>query len=1354
MKQKPKNLSTRCLSLILSVLMIVSVMPFSGIIEAQAATKIATLLWPVHDKDSGAALKGINTHHGTHHGIDINAAKGQKWYAAYDGTIEAVYTGCKTNGNGNHRTSCSPNVNYWYSSDYGKEFCNNGFGNGIIIKSTISGTAYYMHYAHMDAVASGLKKGQSVKKGTYLGTVGDRGCSFGAHAHFEVDKEKLWSNYCDNDPSHDACIFNYDYSPITTNVTITFNGNGADSVSTSSVTVTSGNSMSGNTPTAVRDGYVFDGWYTAASGGTFISSGTGMTKSQTLYAHWVKSDATALKVGSIYRIKSVKSVDENTPRYLQTNGSGAGARITLRDYSESTAQLWRVASVDANGFYTFESLYGGNNMDLDTSAETRWNNQNALQLWTPSDHNAQKFGLVKRSKGYSIHNAHSGRGLDCAGNTVAVGTQIQSYYYVGGTQQQFYFEEQTNRNTVFYDNADNSYLPTIKNVYNRSGATPVDCYQSRDTAYLTTSVSEDTLTINNKARTDGNVSSMTWATSVNGSYNYDVYNADTDTYTLYFKARASVDDVKMTFRWGYDATSGDSIRTVTIGTEWKSYTVYMPRTKLSGSNLHPWVDKASTVYIKDIRLLDETFTSLPADENYYSGIQELTYNSTQGTYGTLPSPKNLRSGYKFDGWYTKRVGGTKLTESTAIKYNQRYYAHWSECAHNYVKEVEKEAGCLSVGRMKYTCSECGDTYYETEPALGHVWSNWTVTVPATSTQAGEEARECTRCGYTETATISPVEHIHSAAAAVIENNVPATCTENGSYDEVVYCSECDEELSRSSKIVGAKGHTSVTDAAVPASCTQAGKTEGSHCSVCGAIIRQQQTVAAKGHSWGEWSTVRAATETQEGQERRECTVCTAAETRSTPILTHTHTNGAPVEENRIEPTCTQDGSYDEVVYCSSCNIELSRTKKTISSPGHTTVKDKAVVPTCTLPGKTEGSHCSVCGEVITAQTTIAPLNHSYYESYVAPKCTEPGYTTYICTRCNDTYKGNFTSALGHNYGDWVTVTSATETQQGEEKHWCTRCGNAESRKTSVLVHIHENAEPIKENIIEATCTENGSYDEVVYCSKCGALISREKKLTAAKGHTVVSDPSVDSTCTETGLTAGTHCSTCGKILTSQRETPMLDHIYTMSVLAQPTCTSEGVKQYICVLCDDSYIEYIPKAAHSVVKDSAIPATCTSEGKTEGSRCAVCGEIIKAQITVKATGHKPVTDAAVPATYIAEGKTEGSHCSVCGQVLTPQKTIAKLKVPPTVIKKTVAKKKSFKLSWKKIKGISGYQIQYSTSSNFSKSKKVFVKNSTTHAKTIKKLKVNKTYYIRIRTYVKVNGKNVYSKWSSKKKIVTK
>ena len=85
----------------------------------------------------------------------------------------------------------------------------------------------------------------------------------------------------------------------------------------------------------------------------------------------------------------------------------------------------------------------------------------------------------------------------------------------------------------------------------------------------------------------------------------------------------------------------------------------------------------------------------------------------------------------------------------------------------------------------------------------------------------------------------------------------------------------------------------------------------------------------------------------------------------------------------------------------------------------------------------------------------------------------------------------------------------------------------------------------------------------------------------------------------------------------------------------------------------------------------------------------------------------------------------------------------------------AGKKSVKVTWKKVKGIKGYQIQYSTNKKFKKGNKtITVKSAKSTSATIKKLKSKKKYYVRMRTYKVVNGKKVYSAWSKAKSVKVK
>ncbi|MBQ9530453.1 MAG: fibronectin type III domain-containing protein [Eubacterium sp.] len=102
---------------------------------------------------------------------------------------------------------------------------------------------------------------------------------------------------------------------------------------------------------------------------------------------------------------------------------------------------------------------------------------------------------------------------------------------------------------------------------------------------------------------------------------------------------------------------------------------------------------------------------------------------------------------------------------------------------------------------------------------------------------------------------------------------------------------------------------------------------------------------------------------------------------------------------------------------------------------------------------------------------------------------------------------------------------------------------------------------------------------------------------------------------------------------------------------------------------------------------------------------------------------------------------------------PSSANAQTKAPATSITSLSARTKGFKVKWKK-KSVKGYQIQYSTNSNFKNAKKITVKNGNATTKTVKGLKAKKKYYVRVRTYKLKNSERVYSAWSKKRYVTTK
>ncbi len=257
------------------------------------------------------------------------------------------------------------------------------------------------------------------------------------------------------------------------------------------------------------------------------------------------------------------------------------------------------------------------------------------------------------------------------------------------------------------------------------------------------------------------------------------------------------------------------------------------------------------------------------------------------------------------------------------------------------------ANCQEEGKKSFYCVICSNIVKtEIIPVKEHSYGDWYQTQVPTCTVTGIDEHECSVCHNKETRTTDA--NGHTNAEAVVENKVDSTCTVDGSYDSVVYCSACTAEVSREAKTIDKLGHDHET----------------------------------------EWTVDLAPTCTEKGSMSHHCTRCDS-KTDVTELSANGHSSSDAVIENSVDPTCTDDGIYDEVIYCEICNEELSRIVRIEVSLGHNSVIDVGIAPTCTESGLTEGSHCNRCDEILVVQEVIPALGHSWLDATTeSPKTCE------------------------------------------------------------------------------------------------------------------------------------------------------------------------------------------------------------------------------------------------------------------------------------------------------------------------------------------------------------------------------
>ena len=239
---------------------------------------------------------------------------------------------------------------------------------------------------------------------------------------------------------------------------------------------------------------------------------------------------------------------------------------------------------------------------------------------------------------------------------------------------------------------------------------------------------------------------------------------------------------------------------------------------------------------------------------------------------TVVAPTCTTNGYTL---HKCSVCGTSYKDSTT-----------KATGHSYGNSVvTKQPTCTSEGTAIKTCTKCNATFTETIPKTSHKYAD-TVVAP-TCTTDGYTLHKCSVCGtsYKDSTTKATG---HSYGNSVVTKQ--PTCISEGTKTKT--CTKCNATVTEK---LPAKGHTAVTDKGYPATCTTAGKTDGSHCSVCNTVIKVQTVINATGHKSSGWITDKAASIGVKGSMHKECTVCKKVlETAEIPALSRISISKASV----------------------------------------------------------------------------------------------------------------------------------------------------------------------------------------------------------------------------------------------------------------------------------------------------------------------------------------------------------------------------------------------------------------------------------------------------------------------------
>ena len=627
-----------------------------------------------------------------------------------------------------------------------------------------------------------------------------------------------------------------------------------------------------------------------------------------------------------------------------------------------------------------------------------------------------------------------------------------------------------------------------------------------------------------------------------------------------------------------------------------------------------WV--AGTAELKDVS--SNVYTTIDAEggawtEDSFVNLLGGIFNENVNVYYDAPASVTIGEGAQFNGncyYYVPHTHSYSAAVTAPTCTAGGYTTYTCECGDSYVADEVAALGhshsasvtaptCTAGGYTTYTCA-CGDTYVADEvAALGHAWENCACATCGASLPV---------VGVTDSFIFSTQANFDAVVAGGKLGFVGSFRDNGGSFQFNTNSSI--QFIAPANSTVTITGHSAQYGVFNVSVNGEVIKMEGT---LTFTVTEETKVVIATGDNGASYSYIKsiALAEYVDRTISSDTTISFGSEGNYKDSIVDF--SGIQIGDNGGNNSQVKNGSFDLILkgnmavtihgypgytsYKINDGEAIESEYYTIYTEGDTVLTITPVSgnnyfysieikththawsdATCTEPskcecGKTQGD---ALGHTWSNATCTAPktcsacgategeaLGHSYNTAVTAPTCTAAGYTTYTCSVCDHSYVGDEVASLGHT---WVN----------------------------------------------ANCTTPKT------CSVCNATEGD------ALGHDIVVDADVDATCTETGLTAGEHCTRC-------------DHKVPQNVVPAVGHADEN-KDYTCDVCNADLC-----TDHVEENIAGKAATCTETGLTEGKKCANCGDILVAQEVIPALGHSHEAVVTAPTCTAGGYTTYTCHC---------------------------------------------------------------------------------------------------------------